>query len=185
MVDRLYGLPVQCTFYQLSRGRHYDANSTAFLAIESFNLVWSLWSMTVLLFQVIVKLPPFAQIISLTYWIMSWPSRVLVGPRNWTFQWRIWKRVATVLFVASLSVREIIFSEGFDLLRVYAMLIASFTQIFYERDLAASQGRKDDESEWGFGQILSILLLALPLSSYAEALCTEFHLHCHGLELMG
>ncbi|KAJ5360580.1 hypothetical protein N7517_009771 [Penicillium concentricum] len=40
----------------------------------------------------------------------------------------------------------------------------------FTRAEAAYQGRQGDESEWGFGQVLPVLLLVIPLSQFMDEL---------------
>jgi hypothetical protein len=85
-----------------------------------------------------------------------------------TTKFKIKRRIITVVFVMFLSFREIVFSFCFEFLRVYTLLIGSIYGILYQRRRAADHGREGDENEWGFGQILPLLLLALPISTFAE-----------------
>ncbi|KAJ5512417.1 hypothetical protein N7463_001969 [Penicillium fimorum] len=49
-------------------------------------------------------------------------------------------------------------------------VIRTANDVIFERGVAANQGRQGDESEWGFGQVLPVLLLAIPLSQFVEEL---------------
>ena len=177
MVDRMYGLSVQCVFDKLAISEWFTPKEAGMLTIDVVVFFWSLWSITVLLFPSVSGWPPMAQITSFIYWFFSFPSRALVRVRNRallnpadaeTTKFKIKRRIITVAFVMFLSFREIVFSLCFDLLRVYTLLIGSIYGILYQRRRAADHGREGDENEWGFGQILPLLLLALPISTFAE-----------------
>ncbi|RYP17878.1 hypothetical protein DL765_004276 [Monosporascus sp. GIB2] len=50
MVDRLYGLPVQCTFDKLAIAEYFTPIQAGMLTLELVILIWSLWNVTALLF---------------------------------------------------------------------------------------------------------------------------------------
>jgi hypothetical protein len=58
--------------------------------------------------------------------------------------------------------QQFISSDCFSILRIQGMLLYGGDEMIQTRGLAASQGRQGDENYWGFGQILPILLLAIP-----------------------
>jgi hypothetical protein len=80
------------------------------------------------------------------------------------------------IYVVLLFVIQVITSGAFHILKDYWMLVYSVYVIFGMRQYAASQGRQGDESKLGFGQILPLLLLALPLSQLAEELLSKTYL---------
>ncbi|CAI7627449.1 unnamed protein product [Penicillium crustosum] len=49
--------------------------------------------------------------------------------------------------------------------------------VIRERTEAAHQGRQGDESEWGFGQVMPVLLLAIPFFQFVEELCSRNRQH--------
>ncbi|OQE22799.1 hypothetical protein PENFLA_c012G00203 [Penicillium flavigenum] len=55
------------------------------------------------------------------------------------------------------------------------MLMYAANNVIYERAEAAHQGRQGDESGWGFGQVLPVLLLAIPFSQFVEELCRMYY----------
>lgn len=84
------------------------------------------------------------------------------------------------MFFMIIPCREFAFSEAFGLLRLYAILMYAGHSVILERAEAAHQGRQGDESEWGFGQVMPVLLLAIPLSQFVEELC---RMYCSVLNL--
>lgn len=83
--------------------------------------------------------------------------------------WKIVEWPAWFLFVISFTLREIVSSLYFDLARIFLYLYQTTFSVKWARDNAASEGRDGQEDSWGFGQILPLLLLALPLASFVEA----------------
>ncbi|KAJ6185718.1 hypothetical protein N7519_007019 [Penicillium mononematosum] len=79
------------------------------------------------------------------------------------------------MFFVIIPCREFFFSAAFGLLRIYVMLVYAANNVLYERAEAAHQGRQGDESEWGFGQVLPVLLLAIPFSQFVEELCRMYY----------
>ncbi|KAJ5534354.1 hypothetical protein N7527_000608 [Penicillium freii] len=105
-----------------------------------------------------------------THWALSWPSRHLLraqSPNSPARKKRFW----TLMFFIVIPCREFVFSQAFDLLRVYVTLMYAGHSVIVERAEAAHQGRQGDESEWGFGQVMPVLLLAIPFSQFVEELC--------------
>ena len=164
LVPDLYGASVQCALDKVTEG--WERDSALYLTLDCFLLSWSLCAITVSLFPHIPNLPPFAQMETFIHWALSWPSRHLLrqGPKSSTRKKLFWM----ALFCTFIPCREIVFSEGFDVLRMLVMLIWAGDNVFSTRAVASSQGRQGDESEWGFGQILPVLLLAIPLSQFVE-----------------
>ncbi|RYP58576.1 hypothetical protein DL770_010395 [Monosporascus sp. CRB-9-2] len=177
MVDTLYGLPIQCTFDKLAIAEYYTSTHAGMLTLDLVLLTWSLWYITTLLFPSATEMPPFAQLSSFSYWILSTPSRKLVIVRAKaeqdpaearTTKFKMKHYLTTIAFLVMLSLREIIYSTAFDLLRVYTLLIRTIFGTLNERGRAAENGRQGDEDQLGFGQILPLLLLALPIFTFAE-----------------
>ncbi|CAI7587438.1 unnamed protein product [Penicillium discolor] len=105
-----------------------------------------------------------------THWVLSWPSRHLLraqSPNTPARKRKFW----TAMFFMAIPCREFVFSGAFDLLRLYATLMYAAHSVIRERAEAAYQGRQGDESEWGFGQVMPVLLLAIPFAQFVEELC--------------
>ena len=79
-------------------------------------------------------------------------------------------------FLLSFTLSEIIFSNIFDIFRIYASLIWVTYSLFSYKQAAASNGMTGNENDWTFGQLLPLLLLALPLFTILEICYGEFRL---------
>ncbi|CAI7604870.1 unnamed protein product [Penicillium glandicola] len=171
LLGDLYGASVQCALDKMSEG--WDTKSALFVAVECYLLFSSFCSITISLFPRVPNFPPFAHMERFIYWILSWPSRHLLQAQGSESSR---KRIFwAIMFVMIIPCREFFFSEGYDLLMMYVMLMYAGNNLVYERAEAANQGRQGDESEWGFGQILPVLLLAIPFSQFVEELCRIEH----------
>lgn len=78
------------------------------------------------------------------------------------------------MFFMIIPCREFVFSGAFDLLRLYATLMYAAHSVIRERAEAAYQGRQGDESAWGFGQVMPVLLLVIPFAQFVEELCRMY-----------
>ncbi|CRL25528.1 unnamed protein product [Penicillium camemberti] len=168
LVGDLYGASVQCALDKMNEG--WDGMSVLLAVVECVMLFWSFYTITISLFPRIPDCPPFAQIDRFTHWALSWPSRQLLRAQSPNTPARK-KRFWTSMFFMIIPCREFAFSEAFGLLRLYAILMYAGHSVILERAEAAHQGRQGDESEWGFGQVMPVLLLAIPLSQFVEELC--------------
>jgi hypothetical protein len=80
--------------------------------------------------------------------------------------WLIWLAISGFTFLAFflvLTFSEICYSVTLDLFRIYASLLWATTLLLTLRNGAAENGMEGDESDWGFGQLLPLLLLILPV----------------------
>jgi len=73
-----------------------------------------------------------------------------------------------ILFVLFFLISEVLFSTVFDIARLYIVLIWGTSWLKYLKEDAPRQGITGSENEWGFGQILPLLLLALPFFAIME-----------------
>lgn len=170
LLDGLYGVPVQCILGDPLQGRSYTGRSLAYLVVNWVVLVWSFYFVTVLLFPDVTGLWPFVHLEGLIYRLYSQPARILIDAQiTRSSEWKK-SNSRVAIYIVVLFVGQIISSGIFHILRVYLMLAYSAYVIFDTREYAAFEGRQGDENEWGFGQILPLLLLALPLSQLAEEL---------------
>jgi hypothetical protein len=170
LVMNLYGASTQCALDKMSEG--WSLKSAIYVSMDCLLLFLSLCIITTSLFPDMGNFPPWVWIQDLIHWVLSSPSRHLlraqspgISPRKKLF-WQI-------LFVMIIPIREFVFSVAFDLLRMYVMLIYAGNGVLYERTQAAYEGRQGDESEWGFGQILPVLLLAIPFFQLMEEITSR------------
>lgn len=96
-------------------------------------------------------------------------ERHLGRPSRARWLWKLIEWPTWLLFFISFTLREICFSLYFDLARIFMYLFQTTYSVLWARDIAAAHGRIGQEDSWGFGQILPLLLLALPLFSLLEA----------------
>lgn len=172
LVGYLYGASVQCALDKMTEG--WNIISVLLVVVECVMLFWSFYTITISLFPRIPECPPFAQIDRFTHWVLSWPSRRLLraqSPKTPARKRKFW----TALFFMIIPCREFVFSGAFDLLRLYATLMYAAHSVIRERAEAAYQGRQGDESEWGFGQVMPVLLLAIPFAQFVEELCRMYY----------
>ena len=78
-----------------------------------------------------------------------------------------------ILFLVSLVLRELLFSIYVDLIRVFNYLYQTSLSIGRARAAVAKNGRQGEEDAWDFGQIWPMILLALPLLAFVEAVVSE------------
>ncbi|KAJ9664832.1 hypothetical protein H2201_005053 [Coniosporium apollinis] len=89
--------------------------------------------------------------------------------------WSAVRRFAFGLVVIVFTVSEILFSNIFTIARLYGVLLWGTINVRWAKNSAADGGMSGSESEWGFGQILQVLLLALPLFALLETFTGEVH----------
>ena len=73
-----------------------------------------------------------------------------------------------MLFIAAFSPYEVISSCALDITRITLTLALLTESIRDMRTEAPLEGSEGDENEWGFGQMLPIFFLALPLFAILE-----------------
>lgn len=67
------------------------------------------------------------------------------------------------LFLLTFTVSEIIYSVLIDIFRIYASLLWGTILLFRFKWGASDHGMDGSENDWGFGQLLPLLLLILPI----------------------
>jgi hypothetical protein len=170
-----HGSPVACIWRDMSG--HYDPTSRNF------------WSMVVYLASILIGMARtlYAYFPGLWGWISdnvvirtirSTVISFILLPRNAhatladRAQRNIWdtcleavlRVIATFVFV----VTEILWSEAFGMQRRWMILVNNIYYTFLLRQSAVDHGREGDEDSWGFGQVVAILLLFLPLMVILE-----------------
>lgn len=98
------------------------------------------------------------------------------SPSSWKPLWLTLKALTFVLFVLFFSVYQIVGSTLFSTLRLYIVLVWGTMYLVHLKERAPSEGLQGSEDEWGFGQILPIILLALTFFGIGEVYHREFKL---------
>lgn len=166
----LHGASAQCALEKMSEG--WTLKSAICASIDCIILMWSLLSIIISLFPTIMILPSLVWILDRIHWIFSWPSRRLLRARSpgvSPYREFLWK----IIFFIIIPIREFLFSVALELLRMYTILIYTGNCVLSERKEAAFEGRQGDENEWGFGQVLPVLLLAIPLFQIMEEIISR------------
>jgi hypothetical protein len=178
-MPRNFGLPMECIWEKLP-----GSFTQARLVYVIFGLlvdISSAYSITLILFPDLRKVKLFSYIEEAVGQLASQPTSLyrIVKDHNdrwhwflkagwmWTLlEWPTW-----ALFVFTFTLREIFTSLYWDMVRIFLYLFSSTWSIKRARGSAVAQGRVgSQEDSWGFGQILPLLLLALPLFSLIESI---------------
>ncbi|GAB7358878.1 hypothetical protein MBLNU230_g4101t1 [Neophaeotheca triangularis] len=81
-------------------------------------------------------------------------------------------RLASLILV---GLSEILGSQAFEYIRTWMILLQTTIMTFHKRSEAASDGLMEGtEKTWGFGQVVPLLLLALPLLNISEIYYEDF-----------
>lgn len=152
---------------------------TANLIVENGALLWGLCSILSILFPGLTNRRAAQAAIAWAHFLLWWPARRKLQRRLPTGFLRdasnfCWLALATV----ALSIREVLFSHALTLLRVIYMFASGLQDILGLRSYSISWCH-GFEGNWGFGQVLSLLLLALPVSSFLDELWSMSPL-CNG-----
>jgi hypothetical protein len=185
-----YGMSTQCVCNNM-RG-NYSKQWLVWLALYLFLLVWGylavmamlfpdqIWWITTVssMFQYVFKIPTrirnksrirFVQEQALLadlsrHWTKSAPSiRTTYHLGATAISWSTWLIITSLTFLIFLlffSISEII---TIDLFRIYASLLWAAASLFSLKWSAVENGMDGSENDWGFGQLLPLLLLILPV----------------------
>lgn len=139
--------------------------------------MWSLAAICLYLYPNLEQVRIIATLTHIPYTIMRLPTRFylfLSKPRNNRSKGAkilgFLRLGFTPVFLLVFLLRELLFSQFLELLRVFVYLIQLTVNINWARFNASSEGREGDEDTWGFGQVLPMLLLALPLFAFFESI---------------
>ncbi|ETS77810.1 hypothetical protein PFICI_09872 [Pestalotiopsis fici W106-1] len=176
LVPGLWGLSMDCLWRQLPSG--LTPRVIPYVVVGTVVDLMSAYSIVSCLYPEINDFYLVKTLGHFVYTVMCQPTYLYrrvedhVDQRS-KFRW-LWKLVewpTWLLFVMSFTLREIFASLYFDLARIFAYLFQTTYVVGWARDNAAINGREGPEDTWGFGQILPLLLLALPLFSFVEIVC--------------
>lgn len=152
---------------------NYRPNETAQMVLY---MVLSLWGIVAVLsayFPVITDNRVARGIRDSIVSVLLWPRRQYVSMQhsgNGSLASKMARIVLCGLAFFNFTMCEILFSEAFELIRNWAMLLVNVIEVFELRSKASAQGRRGDEDTWGFGQAVPMFMLILPL-------CTLFELY--------
>jgi hypothetical protein len=79
------------------------------------------------------------------------------------------------IFILIFTVIEIVSSVNFEIYRNFVLFVVGTLSVFLLRAQAENNGMNGDEDKWGFGQILPLLLLALPFFESIELIFGRWH----------
>lgn len=178
-----FGAPVRCVWSSI------PGNTTPYQTTQAaVYLLFQLWAIATILycfFPTLFDKQPFRFINAVFARLLSLPDRAYrhangkahalqsLGNDKTTMAFTIWKIIARLTFGASFLTflgTEIAFSQAFQLMRNWAFLVLNLKEVFEFRAESNKeyQYKEEDEDAWGFGQLVPLLLLILPISTLCE-----------------
>lgn len=174
MVPNRYGLSTQCVWDLINVGRGMGKWRVRAYALQLGLLLYSLLSIVVFLYPEIKRNSVASPLAAAARWLDRLPYLLYVKTRPLRKHHPVLgsavNGLAYLHFVSSVTVRDVSTSTAFEMVRIIGFLQFTTRNIVRIRNRAVDQGRQGDEDSWGFGQILPLLLLALPLFTLIEEL---------------
>lgn len=176
LVTQHLGHSMHCVWENLKSGQHFTRQQLVYLVFGIGLDLWSYFGILSYLYPDIFKLQLIATIFRIAYYLMELPSRTYLkiktsgGNSRSPKLRKILETTCKILFILALTLREVLFSFFFDLLRIFTFIVQITVNVADLRNQASKHGRDGDEDTWGYGQILPMLLLALPLLAFLELL---------------
>ena len=180
LVNLNWGLPMQCAWETIG---NYNGASFLVLALDILQSLSDMLYTTTLFFPSFGSLNVMA---GLEYGLLNYPIYLFKGAcrldQMRTAMQNAPLRAATApltkllvffmgtIFLVLFCVTEIVISTNFQLLLSYLALVTNSSLLVAIRQNAAANGMQGDENSWGFGQLLPLLLLAIPLFESVETL---------------
>ncbi|KAL6922927.1 hypothetical protein FSST1_000201 [Fusarium sambucinum] len=174
LATKHFGLSMNCVWKELPG--YFTPQLMPYVVIGTLFDVWSYFSIIMYLYPAIMETRPVAYLYGKWLSFMMVPTWLYLHVKEYRvsrkpkFLWLLVEALAGLVFVIIFTVRELLGSLSVDLVRVFFYLIQSTNSVAWARQKAESNGRKGTEDTWGFGQILPMLLLALPTLAFIEAL---------------
>ena len=163
-----FGAPLDCLQETLRQGSGYGPSGAARLAYTILTEVVLVYCRCMLrLFPIIYSWRPLKGFISGLQRILLLPGKKLLEAREEKSTWKA--RCYWMLTFFSIMVRYLISSPNMELGAVSAIFVRVSWLVWDARSQASEQGRRGTEDEWGFGQILPLFLLALPITTLVES----------------
>ncbi|KAF3015929.1 hypothetical protein E8E14_011588 [Neopestalotiopsis sp. 37M] len=176
LVSPQYGRPMKCLWQELPKS--YTGEKLAYVIFGVFVDVSSAYAILFILYPELKKQQPFKFIEETAGQLVRQPTALYkqVHKRadgsshsNVRWLWQLLEWPTWYLCLVAFTLCEIFTSLYWDMLRIFLYLFTSSWLISQARNKAVDNGEKGQEDSWGFGQILPMLLLALPLLSFVEA----------------
>jgi len=182
LVEFHFGLPMHCLWIGLPG--YFRPDQIPYVVFGTLVDVWSYLNVFSYLYPETNDVQPFAVLSKIVNAVTRAPAYLYVSVRKRNRS-KLIQGVVYLLFLFSFTLRELVFSIYVDLVRVFTYLYQTTFSIGLVRRNATESGRQGEEDAWGFGQILPMLLLALPLLAFVEAVVSEgtdvffTYLACH------
>jgi hypothetical protein len=166
------GLPMQCVWDLVAAGQEYTGQGVVYIL---FSLWFNLWSyLTILtgLYPALLKWRVMALFHYLEEYVIEHVGRWYIWVRTrrnkygGIYSFGIVEALVFLILIIVLTFHALLGSAFLYLLRVFMLLIQATYLVFWVRAFAKEGGMEDDEDEWGFGQILPLMLLILPLLGF-------------------
>ncbi|OKP07692.1 hypothetical protein PENSUB_5807 [Penicillium subrubescens] len=176
--DLNWGLPMQCAWRTIG---HYSGNALVLLILDVFTSLSDISYATALFFpsserfNFLQQLPDLILELSL----FSFKGACRLDQQRMTTQSSLLRAAMTpitktllflagLIFIIVLCVTDIFTSRSFQILLSYIKLMSNSALLVALRQNARNNGMEGDENSWGFGQILPLLLLTLPIFQTME-----------------
>ncbi len=167
-----WGAPMQCVWDNLGT---YDLESTGLLVFWTVICVGAILSMAAFLW-------PSPRFLNWCIRFQSFPPSALLLAISWVDKTflrstyaKSWRLIGFVLqipllctFWIAFTVFEVYNSASFNLFGTYLILFTTTQDLYQIRKEALDKYLTGDEDKWSFGQILPLLLLALPVFGAVE-----------------
>ncbi|KAJ4123024.1 hypothetical protein NW768_010016 [Fusarium equiseti] len=173
-----FGLSMHCVWEKLPG--HFTRQLMPYVVIGTLFDVWTFASILLCLYPSILEMQPVAYLVGKLNSVMILPTwfYLQIKERNASskpaFLWLLLEALVGPIFIIFFTIRELLDSQSMSLTRTFFYLIQSTNAVAWARMKAQKNGREGSEDTWGFGQILPMLLLALPILSLIETLFREY-----------
>lgn len=173
-----FGLSMHCVWKQLPG--HFTRKLMPYVVIGTLFDVWTFASIVLCLYPSILEMKPVAYLSGRLDSFMMLPTWLYLhiqenkASSKPGLLWLILEVLVGPIFIIIFTIRELLDSQSMSLTRTFFYLIQSTNAVAWARRKAQRNGREGSEDTWGFGQILPMLLLALPILSLIETLVREY-----------
>jgi hypothetical protein len=178
LAARHFGLSMHCVWKELPG--YFTPQLLPYVVFGTILDVWSFYGISVSLYPALRKQQPLAYIQSMRLILMRLPTwayfriKERKTSRKPKILWRFLETLTGLVFIVLFTLSELLGSMSVNLIRVFIYLIQATNSVAWARNRAQINGRKGSEDTWGFGQILPMLLLALPTLAFIEALFCKY-----------